>query len=95
MDGGEAKTFIRKRLKEKYDRRDLPVIEGIASFFRKGKINPEFAEKVIDTLKNANRWQVRKTAFETGHELFEDEKYLDQAKDDPSKKIKEWATDLR
>lgn len=92
----EAKAFIGKWLGKKYEYHDFPVVKGIIDFLKEwGKTNSEFTRKAIDGLKNANRYQVRKLAFEAGHDLFGDGRYLEEAKQDSSKKIREWAAGLK
>ncbi|KXA96575.1 hypothetical protein AKJ37_04870, partial [candidate division MSBL1 archaeon SCGC-AAA259I09] len=50
-----------------------------------------FVKEAIDDLKNANRYQVRMMAFETGYDVLGDEEYLEEAEKDPSMEVREWA----
>ncbi|KXB09278.1 hypothetical protein AKJ35_01130 [candidate division MSBL1 archaeon SCGC-AAA833F18] len=91
----EAKAFIRGWLGKKYDYQDFPVMEGIINSLGGWReTNPDFVREVIDILKNANRYQVRRLAFEAGYNIFDDEGYFKEAEQDPSQAIRKWVAGL-
>lgn len=92
LEREEAKSFIRDWLGKKYDYRDFPVVRGIIGTLKDwGGTEAGFVKEAIDDLKNANRYQVRMMAFETGYDVLGDEEYLEEAEKDPSMEVREWA----
>lgn len=91
----EVKSFIRGRLGKDYHRRDFPTMRGIFDYLREwGKSHPEFTRGVLDELKGANRCQIRREAFDVAYAIFEDEEYLDEARNDDAEKVREWGEEM-
>lgn len=77
-------------------RGEIPIVRGILDFLRENDdVDRSLAKRIVDRLKGANLYQIRKAAFKGGYSIFDDETYIEEAKEERSKKVRKWASNLK